>query len=57
MDSQINELSKGEKTNSSPNKYNLRSKNKEGKSKFPDHPSRTEKSAKDAKNSRKEKKT
>jgi hypothetical protein len=31
MDNQLNELSKGEKTSSSPNKYNLRSKKKEGK--------------------------
>jgi hypothetical protein len=35
MDSQINELSKGEKTNSSPNKYNLRYKKKEGKYDIP----------------------
>jgi hypothetical protein len=57
MDSQINELSKGEKTNSSPNKYNLRSKKKEGKSDIPDQPSRAEKPAKDAINNNKEKKT
>jgi hypothetical protein len=30
MDNQLNELSKGEKTNNNPNKYNLRSKKKEG---------------------------
>jgi ribonuclease HI len=57
MDNQINELSKGEKTNSSPNKYNLRSKKKEGKSDIPDQPSRAEKPAKDATNNNKEKKT
>jgi hypothetical protein len=52
MDNQINELSKGEKTNSSPNKYNLRSKKKEGKSDIPDQPSRVEKPAKDAINNK-----
>jgi hypothetical protein len=31
MNNQINDLSKGEKSISSPNKYNLRSKKKEGK--------------------------
>jgi hypothetical protein len=36
MISQINELSKGEKASSSPNKYNLRSKKKEGKFDIPD---------------------
>jgi hypothetical protein len=56
MNSQINELSKGEKANSSPNKYNLRSKKKEGKSDVPDQPSRAEKPAKDATNNNKEKK-
>jgi hypothetical protein len=56
MNSQINELSKGEKANSSPNKYNLRSKKKEGKSDIPDQPSRAEKPAKDATNNNKEKK-
>jgi hypothetical protein len=30
MDNQINDMSKGDKTNGSPNKYNLRSKKKEG---------------------------
>jgi hypothetical protein len=56
MNNQINELSKGEKTNSSPNKYNLRSKKKEGKSDIPDHPSKEENPAKDVENARKEKK-
>jgi hypothetical protein len=40
-------LSKGEKTNSSPNKYNLRSKKKEGKSDIPDQPTREENPVKD----------
>jgi hypothetical protein len=31
MDRQLNELSKGEKTNENPNRYNIRSKKKEGK--------------------------
>jgi hypothetical protein len=31
MDSQLNELSKGERTSGNPNRYNLRSKKKEGK--------------------------
>jgi hypothetical protein len=57
MDIQINELSKGEKTNNIPNKYNLRSKKKEGKFDVPDQPSRAEKPAKDTTNSSKEKKT
>jgi ribonuclease HI len=56
MNSQINELSKGEKANSSPNKYNLRSKKKEGKSDIPDQPSIAEKPTKDATNNNKEKK-
>jgi hypothetical protein len=54
MNSQINELSKGEKANSSPNKYNLRSKNKEVKSDIPDQPSIAEKPTKDATNNNKE---
>jgi hypothetical protein len=57
MDNQINELSKGDKTNSNPNKYNLRSKKKEGKSDIPDQPPRADKPAKDATNNNKEKKT
>ena len=56
MENQINELSKGEKTNSSPNKYNLRSKNKEGKYNIPDQPSRAENPAKYTVNGSKEKK-
>jgi hypothetical protein len=57
MDNQINELSKGEKTNSNPNKYNLRSKKKEGKFDVPGQPSRAEKPVKNAVNNSKEKKT
>jgi hypothetical protein len=56
MNSQINELSKGEKSNSSPNKYNLGSKKKEGKSNIPDQPSIIENPTKDATNNNKEKK-
>jgi hypothetical protein len=41
MDSQLNELSKGEKTNDNPNKYNLRSKKKEGKPDTSDQPTKT----------------
>jgi hypothetical protein len=43
MDSQLNELSKGEKTNTIPNKYNLGSKKKEEKSNILNHPTRAEK--------------
>jgi hypothetical protein len=57
MTSQMNELSKGEKTSNSPNKYNLRSKKKEGKSDVPDHPSRAEEPTRDAVNNNKEKKS
>jgi hypothetical protein len=45
VESQINELIKGEKANSSPNKYNLVSKKKYGKFDIPDHPPREYKSA------------
>jgi hypothetical protein len=58
MNSQINELSKREKENDSiPNKYNLRSKKKEGKFDIPDQPLIAEKPAKLATNTAKEKKT
>ena len=40
MDNQLNELSKGEKTSHTPNRYNLRSKQKEGKADIPDRPTR-----------------
>jgi len=53
IDSQINELSKGEKANSSPNKYNLTSKEKEGKSDVLDQLPREEKHAKVAANNNK----
>jgi hypothetical protein len=56
MNSQINEPSKGEKAISSPDKYNLRSKKKEGKSDIPDHPSIPKKPIKDVVNNNKEKK-
>jgi ribonuclease HI len=46
MDNQLNELSKGDKANNSPNRYNLRSKNKEGKPDVPDQPTRAENPAK-----------
>jgi hypothetical protein len=55
MDSQINELSKWEKANSSPNKYNLRSKKKERKYDVPDQSSRGGKPSKDATNISEEK--
>jgi hypothetical protein len=57
MDSQINELCKGEKTNGSSNKYNLSSRKKEVKYNISYHPSRAEKPAKDATNNNKEEKT
>jgi hypothetical protein len=47
MDNQLNELSKGDKANDNPNRYNLRSKKKEGKSDVPDQPTREENPAKD----------
>jgi hypothetical protein len=56
MNSQINELIKGEKANSSPNKYNLRYKNKEGNSDIPDHPSIAKKPTKDTSKNNKERK-
>jgi hypothetical protein len=56
LDNQINEISKGDKSNRSPNKYNLRSKKKEVKFDIHDQPSIVEKPTKDVKNSSKEKK-
>jgi hypothetical protein len=56
MDNQINELSKGDKTNSIPNKYNLGSKKKYGNSDILDQPPRADKPAKDTTNNNKEKK-
>jgi hypothetical protein len=40
MENQLKEPSKGEKASHTPNKYNLRSKQKEGKSGIPDRPTR-----------------
>jgi hypothetical protein len=57
MDRQINELSRGDNTNSSPNKYKLRSNKKEGNSDILNQPSRAKKLAKDIANNSKEKKT
>jgi hypothetical protein len=47
MSNQMNDLSKGEEARHTPNIYNLRSKQKEGKSDIPDRPTRAEKPAKD----------
>jgi hypothetical protein len=41
MENQLNELSKGERTSGNPNRYNLRSKKKEGNPDIPDQPTRT----------------
>jgi hypothetical protein len=57
MNSQINEMSKGEKSNSTPNRYNLRSKKNEGKSDILDQPLIVERPAKPATLTTKEKKT
>jgi hypothetical protein len=40
MDSQLNELSKGDNANENPNRYNLGSKKKEGKLNFPKKPTK-----------------
>jgi hypothetical protein len=56
MDGQLNELSKGEKTNNNPNRYNLRSRKEEGKPDIPDQPTRAENPAKDVADNNKEKK-
>jgi hypothetical protein len=55
MDSQLNELRKGEETNEHPNIYNLRSKNKEGKTNTYDHPTKTKNFAKAVASGNKEK--
>jgi hypothetical protein len=47
-------LSKGERTNGNPNRYNLRSKKKEGNPNIPDHPTRTEHHVKEVEASIKE---
>jgi hypothetical protein len=46
MDSQLNEMSKGGRTDNNPNRYNLRSKKKEGNPDILDEPVRTKKLAK-----------
>jgi hypothetical protein len=55
MDNQLNELSKGDKANI-PNRYNMRSKQKEGKSDIPSWLTREEKTAKYIADRNKEKK-
>jgi hypothetical protein len=57
MDSQLNELRKGDKANDSPNRYNLRSKKKEGKLNFPEQPTRAENPVEDVASNNKEKET
>jgi hypothetical protein len=57
MNNEINEIIKGENANNNPNKYNLRSKKKEGKADIPDQPPREENPVKDAANNNKEKKS
>jgi hypothetical protein len=57
MNNQINEMSKGEKSSSSPNKYNLKSKKKEGQSNTPDQPLIAERPAKPVAITAKERKT
>jgi hypothetical protein len=46
MNSQLNELRKGEKTNENQNKYNLRSKHKEGKPSTSNQPKKLDPSTK-----------
>jgi hypothetical protein len=55
MDNQLNESSKGGKANENQNKYNLRSKKKEGKPSTSDQPNKTENPAKVVVSSNKEK--
>jgi hypothetical protein len=55
MEIQLNELSKGDKASDSPNRYNLRSKKKDGKYGILDHPPREDKPTKDTANNSKEK--
>jgi len=56
MDSQLNELSKGEKNDENQNKYNLRSKNKDGNPSTYDRPKKTENYSKVVASSSKENK-
>jgi hypothetical protein len=55
MNSQLNELMKGEKTSNNPNRYILISKKKEGKLVFSNQPTREKKPAKDVVGSSEEK--
>jgi hypothetical protein len=55
MENQLNEPSKGEKTIHTPNRYNLRSKHKEGKEYIHDRPTRVETPTKYIANQNKEK--
>jgi hypothetical protein len=57
MNSQVNELGKGEKANNTPNRYHLRSKKKEGNFDSHDQPLIAEKPAKPVTITTKEKKT
>jgi hypothetical protein len=57
MDSQLNELSKGDKASSNQNRYNLRSKKKVGMPDVPEQPTRAEEPAKDMEDNNKGKKT
>jgi hypothetical protein len=56
MEIQLNELSKGDKTSDNPNRYNLRSNNKEGKSVIPYQPPREENITHDVASNSKERK-
>jgi len=57
MDIQLNELSKGDKTNDNPNRYDLRSKNKGVKPDVLEHPTKTKKLANDVASNSKERKS
>jgi hypothetical protein len=57
MDSQLNELSKGDKAIDSPNRYNIRSKKKRGKPDVPEQPTRVENPTEDVASNNQEKKT
>jgi hypothetical protein len=57
MNSQVNELGKGENSNNTPNRYNLRSKKKEGNFDSQDQPLIVERHAKPAAVTTYEKKT
>jgi hypothetical protein len=55
MENQLNEMRKGERTNGNPNRYNLRSKKKEGNPDIPEQPTRTEHPVKEVAANSKEK--